>query len=89
MWSRPSRTQTIFIAALDQFPGIPPEAVVVVGDSPYDAEAAQKIPLKTIGVLCGGFSAAVLREAGCVAIYKDPADLLAQYPRSLRPSSSQ
>jgi phosphoglycolate phosphatase-like HAD superfamily hydrolase len=28
----------------------------VVGDSPYDAEAAGKISLRTIGVLSGGFS---------------------------------
>jgi beta-phosphoglucomutase-like phosphatase (HAD superfamily) len=28
---------------------------IVVGDSPYDAEAAGKIGLRTIGVLCGGF----------------------------------
>jgi hypothetical protein len=33
-------------------------------------------------VLCGGFAEAVLRKAGCVAIFRDPADLLAQYDRS-------
>ena len=28
---------------------------IVVGDTPYDAEAAGKAGLRTIGVLCGGF----------------------------------
>ena len=49
---------------------------------PYDAEAAGKAGLRTIGLLCGGFTEEGLRKAGCIAIYKDPADLLAQYDRS-------
>jgi hypothetical protein len=32
--------------------------------------------------LCGGFPEQDLKRAGCVAIYNDPADLLAQYDRS-------
>ena len=56
--------------------------VIVVGDSPYDAEAAGKINLRTIGVLCGGFPEENLRKAGCIAIYKDIADLLAHYDES-------
>ena len=58
------------------------EAVVVVGDTPYDAQAATAAGLRTIGVLSGGFAEAELREAGCVAVYRDPADLLAQLPSS-------
>ena len=68
----------IFQAALDRLPGLEPEQVLVVGDTPYDAEAAGKVGLRTVGVLCGGFPEADLRRAGCVAIYRDPADLLAQ-----------
>ncbi|MGH9943020.1 MAG: HAD family hydrolase, partial [Pyrinomonadaceae bacterium] len=49
---------------------------------PYDAEAAGKIKLRTIGVLCGGFPEADLRRAGCTDIYRDPADLLARYSES-------
>jgi len=48
----------------------------------YDAEAAGKAGMRTIGVLCGGFSEETLRKAGCIAIYKDPADLLARYDES-------
>ena len=49
---------------------------------PYDAEAAGKINLRTIGVLCGGFPEADLRNAGCIALYRDPADLLTRYDAS-------
>jgi len=59
----------------------------VIGDTPYDAEAAGKAGLRTIGLLCGGWSEADLKKAGCMATYKDPADLLAQYDISpLAPS---
>ena len=56
--------------------------VAMVGDSPYDAQAAGKAGLRTIGLLCGGFPEADLRGAGCIALYRDPAALLADYDRS-------
>jgi HAD superfamily hydrolase (TIGR01509 family) len=49
---------------------------LVVGDTPHDAEAAKRAGLRAVGVLCGGFPEETLREAGCVAIFRDPADLL-------------
>jgi HAD superfamily hydrolase (TIGR01549 family) len=55
---------------------------VMVGDTPYDAIAASRMHVRTIGVLCGGFPEADLRKAGCIEIYKDPADLLAKYEHS-------
>lgn len=73
----------IFEAALAKLPDISTEEVIVIGDSPYDAIAANKISVTTIGVLCGGFARETLIEAGCVAIYQDPADLLANYPQFL------
>ncbi len=72
----------IFEAALAQLADIEPEEAVVVGDTPYDAEAAGKIPLRTVGVLCGGWSEDELRAAGCIAVYRDPADLLARFDGS-------
>lgn len=69
----------IFLAALGKLGDIDRKRVVVIGDTPYDAEAARKAGLKTLGVLCGGFPEDVLRKAGCVALYRDPADLLARY----------
>jgi HAD superfamily hydrolase (TIGR01549 family) len=72
----------IFLAALEKLGDIDRAKVVVVGDTPYDAEAAGKAGLRTVGVLCGGFPEADLRAAGCVAIYRDPADLLARYEQT-------
>lgn len=74
----------IFAAALKKLEGIDPQEVIVVGDSPYDAIAASKIGLRTIGVLCGGFEREILTKAGCIAIYQDSADLLVNYPQFLK-----
>ena len=73
----------IFQAALRKLGSPPLDAVVVVGDTPYDAIAARRAGLHTIGVLCGGFPERELREAGCVEIYRDPADLLARSRHTL------
>ena len=69
----------IFQAALDRLSGVDPSEAIVIGDTPYDAEAAGKVGIKTVGVLCGGFPENNLRGAGCIAIYLDPADILARY----------
>jgi HAD superfamily hydrolase (TIGR01509 family) len=72
----------IFIEALSELGNPPSEEVLVVGDTPYDAEAALKAHLHTIGMLCGGFPEEALCASRCIAIYKDPADLLAKYEQS-------
>jgi phosphoglycolate phosphatase-like HAD superfamily hydrolase len=56
---------------------------VAIGDTPYDAEAAGKAKISTIGVLCGGFPESSLRQAGCVEIYPGPATLFARFTESL------
>lgn len=48
---------------------------VTVGDSPYDAEAAVRAGIEPVGVLCGGFTEAELRAAGCIDVYPGPAAL--------------
>lgn len=73
----------IFAAALERLGDVAAEEALVVGDTPYDAEAAGKLRLRTLGLLCGGFPAEDLRAAGCVELYRDPADLLARYEESL------
>jgi HAD superfamily hydrolase (TIGR01509 family) len=72
----------IFEAAMVKLGGTHKSEVVVIGDAPYDAEAAGKAGLRTIGFRCGGFPEAGLRDAGCFAIYDGPADLLARYGES-------
>lgn len=72
----------IFEAALSKL-GETPQRTIVVGDSPYDAEAANKISMRTIGMLCGGFDRSILEEAGVVEIFETPSDLLKNYERSI------
>ena len=47
-----------------------------------DAEAAAKAKLRAVGLLCGGWDESDLRQASCIAIYHNPADLLAHYQNS-------
>lgn len=56
---------------------------IAIGDTPYDAEAAGKAGVRTVGVLCGGFTEDELRKAGCAEVYPGPAALLACFERSL------
>lgn len=72
----------IFAAALERLGNPPVEEVIVIGDTPYDAQAASALGIRCIGVLSGGFSEEELREAGCVAIFRGPAELLARYDES-------
>ncbi|HZS53860.1 MAG TPA: HAD family hydrolase [Bryobacteraceae bacterium] len=69
----------IFEAALKRLDDLERENVVVVGDSPHDAEGAKRAGLRTVGVRCGGFPEEELRKAGCIGIYDGPEDLLKRY----------
>ena len=46
------------------------ETGVMVGDTPWDVEAAGKLDVPTIAVLTGGFSEAELRDAGAIAVFE-------------------
>jgi HAD superfamily hydrolase (TIGR01549 family) len=50
---------------------------VMVGDSTFDCEAAERAGLKTVGVLTGGFSEDELRGAGAVEVFESIQDLRA------------
>ena len=71
----------IFTAALDKLGKMSPGDAITVGDTRFDVEAAAKAGMATIGLLCGGTAENVLRETGATAIYRDPADMLANYDR--------
>jgi HAD superfamily hydrolase (TIGR01509 family) len=60
--------------------GLPADETLMIGDTAYDIEAAQKVHMGTIAFRCGGWSDRDL--AGAVAIYDGPADLLAHYDSS-------
>jgi HAD superfamily hydrolase (TIGR01549 family) len=68
----------IFLACIEKFQ-LARDGTIVVGDTRWDVEAAAKVGLLTIAVTCGGFDASLLRAAGAIAVYKDPADLLDHY----------
>ncbi len=51
---------------------------VMVGDSPYDCEAARRAGIETITVMTGGFSEEELRDAGAASVFESLEDLLAR-----------
>jgi phosphoglycolate phosphatase-like HAD superfamily hydrolase len=59
-------------AALGRLASLPADAAIMVGDTLHDAAAAGKT-----GLLSDGFL-----EVGCIALYRDPANLLVQAGRS-------
>jgi HAD superfamily hydrolase (TIGR01509 family) len=56
------------------------EDAVMIGDTPYDVEAASRAGVAVIGMRCGGWTDADLR--GAVAIYDGPRDLVARFEES-------
>lgn len=57
-----------------------PLQAIMLGDTPYDIQAASQAGVGVIAFRCGGFDDAQLANA--IAIYNDPADLLQQYQQS-------
>jgi HAD superfamily hydrolase (TIGR01509 family) len=66
-------------AALDRLK-MQPDEVVMLGDTPYDIQAAAKVGIAVIAFRCGGFKDDDLK--GALAIYDGAADLLARYDDS-------
>jgi HAD superfamily hydrolase (TIGR01509 family) len=60
---------------------IPPENLVMIGDTPYDIKAAAGATVRAIAFRSGGWNDEAL--GGAVEIYDGPADLLARYHSSL------
>jgi HAD superfamily hydrolase (TIGR01509 family) len=62
----------LVVAALDK---LGTKDAVMVGDTPWDVEAARKAGIDTVCVLTGGFSEDELTEAGAVAVFSSIAEL--------------
>lgn len=71
----------IFAVALEKL-GLKGPETVAIGDTPYDAEAARKVAIPTVGLLCGGFAESELTRAGCRAVYPGPSTLFACFDAS-------
>jgi HAD superfamily hydrolase (TIGR01509 family) len=50
---------------------VPPAQIAMVGDTPYDAEAARAAGLAPVGLQSGHFSRSDLQDAGCAAVFFD------------------
>ena len=57
-----------------------PAQAIMLGDTPYDVEASGRAGVRCVAVRCGGWGDAELGDA--VAVFDDPADLLARYSES-------
>lgn len=69
----------IVLAALRRL-GLSGDEVIMIGDTPYDIEAAERAGVRSIAVRCGGWKDREL--SGASAVYDDPKDLLAKLDRS-------
>lgn len=69
----------IIHAALQRAKAAPTEAVMI-GDTPYDIEAAQRAGVAVIAFRCGGWDADDLK--GAIAVYDGPSDLLRNLAQS-------
>lgn len=71
----------IFLAAFDKLKNVEKKDVLIIGDTPYDAEAARKAGLKIFGVESGGWTREKLLESGCAEVYQSVAEIYADYER--------
>lgn len=71
----------IFVATLKKLK-LNPRDVLALGDTPYDAEAAGKAGIWTVGVTTGGWSKEELMHGGCVEVFEDVAELLENFETS-------
>lgn len=56
--------------------GADPAAATLVGDTPWDVEAAGRLGMRTMALRCGGFPDEVLLAAGAYAVVDDPGALM-------------
>ncbi len=61
---------------------VPPERALFVGDTVWDVEAARRAGLDCVALLSGGIGRDELESAGAIAVYRDPAALLADLDNS-------
>lgn len=69
-----SKPDPDIVCAVLQRAAIAPADAIMVGDTPYDADAARRAAVRFVGVRCGGWSDDAFNHA--CAVYDDPAALL-------------
>lgn len=78
--ARNSKPDPDIVAAALRQTGGPASDAVMIGDTPYDVEAATRAGVRIIALRSGGWDGD--RLAGAVAVYDDPHDLLQKYERT-------
>ena len=56
-----------------------PAQCAMIGDTPYDVEAAKHAGVVCLGLTCGGHTPDTLTRAGARGVWRDPADLLGRW----------
>jgi HAD superfamily hydrolase (TIGR01509 family) len=59
--------------------GLPPHEVILLGDTPYDIEAARKAGMRVVALRCGGWRD---EDLPADAVYADPQDLADRFDKS-------
>jgi len=72
-----SKPDPDIVAAALARTGCPAAEVIMIGDTPYDVEAARRAGVEIIGLRSGGWSDHELN--GAAAVYADPQDLVEHY----------
>lgn len=69
----------IFQAALQKLKNVEKSEALIIGDTPYDAEAAVKAKIRIIGVKTGGWSEEKLESKGCAEVYENITEIYKKY----------
>jgi phosphoglycolate phosphatase-like HAD superfamily hydrolase len=73
-------------SCLAQLSGSNASQAVMIGDTPYDAQAAIQSGARAVGLLSGGFSAVDLRKAGCFAVFSEIREVAALWQQPANPA---
>lgn len=65
----------LLVAAYETL-SVDPHRTTMIGDSPWDAEAARRVGIRCLAVRCGGFGDERLLAAGALAVVDDPQALI-------------
>jgi HAD superfamily hydrolase (TIGR01549 family) len=75
-----SKPEPDIVKAAVERAGERPEFAIMLGDTPYDIEAALRSGVAILAVRCGGWQDADLH--GALAVFNDPADILKNYEQT-------
>jgi HAD superfamily hydrolase (TIGR01509 family) len=78
-----TKPQPDLVHAALECAGARPEQAVMIGDSPWDVQAAKRAGVQTIAVMTGGFSKEELCQAGAVEVHESVAELRTQLERTI------